>query len=196
MKKITLCIAACFIIGLANAQFKKGTMLVGGSFGFSSVADKNKTDNTTVVNGRTTSVGLSPQFGYFVIDNLAVGGNLDLQLSRYKQKSAGDFNSTGSQFSFGPFVRYYFKPGIFVHGAFGAGAARTKFTSSTNSEKHKYGLASYTLAVGYAYFLKDNVAVEPMIGVTSSARKLSDADQKIINSSLFLRVGFQIYLRK
>jgi hypothetical protein len=196
MKKIVLSIAACLTIVLANAQFKQGTMLIGGSFGVSSVTDKNKTDNVTVVNGRTTSISLSPQFGYFVIDNLAVGGNLDLALSKYKQKAGSEFNSTGSQFSFGPFVRYYFSPGIFVHGAFGLGAARNKYTSVSNSGNQKYGLASYTLAVGYAYFLKDNVAIEPMIGFTSNTRKLNGTDQKIIDSSLFLRVGFQIYLRK
>src|SRR4051794_36285964 len=113
MKKIALPILACLIAVLANAQFKQGTMLVGGSFGISIVTDKNKTDNVTTVNGTTTSFALSPQFGYFVIDNLAIGGNLDLELSRYKQKAGNDFNSTGSQFSFGPFIRYYFQPGIF-----------------------------------------------------------------------------------
>jgi outer membrane protein len=198
MKKIITSILTCFIISGAYAQFEQGTMLIGGDFQLSSITDKNKSGNTTVTNGKTTTFSLAPQFGYFVIDNLAVGGNLDLTLSKFKSDDDNGVTSTTTQITIGPFARYYFEPGIFVQGALGVGSAKGKSTIGSVSNESTFGVTNYSLAAGYAYFLNDHVAVEPMVGYLSTiyTEKDSDPKQKDINSGLFLSVGFQIYLGK
>jgi hypothetical protein len=197
MKKIILSALVCFALSTSYAQFEQGRMMVGGSLQLSTNTDKNKTGNTTVTNGKSTSFALSPQFGYFVVDNLAVGAELSLGLSKFKDED-GDSESTSSSVSIGPFVRYYFEPGLFVQGAFGIGSAGTSSTFNNTRTETKYGLTEYSLAAGYAYFLNDNIAIEPMVGFASNAysRRDSDPKEKNIDSGLFLRVGFQIYLGK
>ena len=73
MKKITFFAIAMFATLSSFAQFNQGRMLVGGSAELSTNTNKQKDGNTTTTNSKTTSFTVSPSFGYFVIDQLAVG---------------------------------------------------------------------------------------------------------------------------
>ena len=89
MKKILLTLTlsiSAFII--ANAQTEKGDWMVGGGFRL------NTSDNNT-------EIALTPNAGAFVINNLALGGNLG-----FAYVKSGDTKVTS--FGIGPFVRYYF----------------------------------------------------------------------------------------
>ncbi|MBK6938416.1 MAG: hypothetical protein IPH18_17350 [Chitinophagaceae bacterium] len=88
MKKIILGIFAVAAITTASAQTHANDWMVGGSFRLNTA--KNATE-----------IAFTPNAGLFVIDNLAVGGNVTLGHSK-----AGDSKSTA--FGIGPFVRYYF----------------------------------------------------------------------------------------
>ncbi len=198
MKKMILVLLLAVAATGAFAQFNKGRMLVGGAVGFQTYTEKTKSGSTTTTEGRSTSISLTPQFGYFVIDNLAVGAGLDVSLSKFKPDSDNDFESSSSSFAFQPFVRYYIKPGIFFQGAVGFGSGSDKQSYQGNSDKDKFGLFNWALSGGYALFLNDYVAVEPMVGFGMSTTKYKEdtdqAEYKAINSGLFLRVAFQIYL--
>ena len=74
------------------------------------VVRPKKTIAQSVDGNGITNFNLSPNVGYFIIDDLAIGGQLILEA----QNGEGDFNDATS-FGFTPFVRYYFA---------GAGAAR------------------------------------------------------------------------
>jgi hypothetical protein len=194
MKKFTiLIIIMCGAVG-AYAQFEQGRMLVGGTVEFNAVVSKYKSDGTTVTNGRQTSFSLAPQFGYFVIDNLAVGAALDLGLSKYKSED-GDYESTSTSIEFQPMVRYYLPQGIFFQGQFGFGTGKDKVDNG-NTDDDKYNITSWGLSAGYAYFLADNVAIEPQLGYGGTGYKDKDSSGKSIVNGLFIRVGLQVYLGK
>src|ERR1700710_1032719 len=94
MKNIFLVICLC-IAGQLFAQTEKGNFLVGGTAGFQT-------------NSTNTTIAFSPNVGYFVKNNLAVGASSTL--SSVKE----DFLKT-TTFNIGPFARYYvghsnFKP--------------------------------------------------------------------------------------
>jgi hypothetical protein len=192
----TLLVLACASMS-AFAQFEQGTKLVGGNFGLEFSTSKSKYNNQTNTNGKSTSFSFEPKFGYFVINNLVVGGELGLTLSSWKSDGESG-KETSTSLTIGPFVRYYFQPGIFVEGKYAVGTLKAKDDFFGDVEEYKYALSGVSLGAGYAYFLNDNIALEPMIGFQSNARKnktTGEAEVKNISSGLFVRVGFQIYLR-
>jgi hypothetical protein len=133
MKRIHLLIAFIVIVSAASAQkIDKETVLVGSS------------SNMGINNSTSTVFNLDLKAGYFVMDNLAVGGRLD-------------YNSGTSNASIGIFGRYYYEGKIF------GGLGFTQVFPSSGS--------SYTqvpLEVGYAAFVTKNIAIEPSLNVTLS----------------------------
>jgi hypothetical protein len=72
------------------------------SLGFSTIKDKGNSiasfDPDVL---KVTTLNLLPKFGYFIIDNLAVGLNMYIGTSTDKPKSGGKYNTTS--FGLGPF---------------------------------------------------------------------------------------------
>jgi hypothetical protein len=196
MKKIVTAIAFVLLCSGAYAQFNQGRILAGGSVGFSATTLKFKTNSATTTDSHSTSLSIAPNAGYFVIDNLAVGAGLDLSTSSVKGDGTDNSKLTSTSFTLTPFVRYYLDQGIFFQGQVGFGSESSKYkpTQSNTTTTTKNGVFNWALAAGYAYFLNDFVAVEPMVGYSVDAAKNKDTDTKRINSGLFIRVGFQVYL--
>src|SRR5688500_19627248 len=107
MKKITFLVITAFASVGAFAQFNQGRMLVGGSAEIRTMADKDKSGGTTVTNGNRTSLSLSPSFGYFIIDQLAVGAAIDVGLGKWNDKSSFDDDNTMYTIQFHHFVRIF-----------------------------------------------------------------------------------------
>ena len=168
MKKIYLGVFA-LCCGLASmAQTEQGNWLIGGNF----------TLNTS--ENRTT-VSLTPTAGYFVINNLAVGGNVNFSFIQNGE------NKT-TQFGIGPLTRFYFgqkniRP--FAHGELNFISQKLKVANTTNTEN---GIG-YFLALGLAGFLNENVALETMAGYSHAKFKDIDGD-----GGFEMRIGFQVYL--
>jgi outer membrane autotransporter protein len=200
MKKLIVFCLSLAAFTSANAQFEQGRILAGGNGSLSIVTDKNKTGNTTVVTGTTVSFGLTPQFGYFIMDNLAVGAELQFGVSSFNPKDDNAFSKSSSVSTLiGPFARYYFDPGVFVQGGFGLGSQSSKFTSGGGTTTDtKFVTSRVNLGVGYALFLNDNVAVEPMISYQSRILREVDSDPvaKDVDNGVYISVGFQVYLSK
>jgi opacity protein-like surface antigen len=192
MKRITILVIAMASSFAAFAQYNQGRMLVGGSFGLSTNTSKTRDGNQTVTRGTQTVFNLSPRFGYFIIDNLAIGAGVGLGLAKWNSKNNGtDYNT--SSISFQPFVRYYLPVNVFFHGELGIGTSRTKFEGQSFADD-KHNTFNFGLGAGYALFLNDNVAVEPMLSYKFTRSKYDEDDERELNSGLFLSVGFQIYL--
>jgi outer membrane protein len=196
MKRIITVIVFAMICSSAFAQFNKGRYLVGGSLGFSATANKSKAGSTTTTSSHSTDFSLSPDAGYFIIDNLAVGAALGLSAGSTKYTGNNADKNSSTSVSLSPFVRYYLSQGIFFQGQVGFGSEKNKnkngATNTTTTTK--YNTSNWSIAAGYAYFLNDFVAVEPMIGYGANVTKTTNPDVKYSNPGLFLRVGFQIYL--
>lgn len=197
MKKLIL---FCLLLAsfISQAQFEKGRILAGGSGSLSIVTDKNKVGTTTVVTGTNVNFGLSPRVGYFIMDNLAVGAELQFGVSSFNPKGSGSSNSSSVSALLGPFARYYLEPGIFFQGGFGLGTQSNHFPSGTTTVETKFVITTINLGVGYALFLNDHVAVEPMITYQSRGSREIDSDPvaKDVDNGLYLSVGLQVYLSR
>jgi outer membrane protein len=180
MKKTLLTICALMLLNAAFAQFNQGRMLVGGSLGFSSTSNKANSGGTITSDNKETILSVSPNFGYFVVDNVAVGGSLTYISDTYK--STGGYSSTSSELLIGPFVRYYVAPGFFGQGAVAIGSESGPTAN----------LTKWSLGVGYAHFLNDHVAIEPLIYYGSLTGKNNGVTAS--TSGLYFSVGIQAYL--
>src|SRR5690606_569612 len=147
------------------AQTEKGGWLVGANlaginYGFDS---------------KVFSLGLNPQAGYFIADNVALGASLHLGVDAPKDGDAV------TSWGIGPFVRGYF--GGTEKGKF-FGQADVAFGGVESATS--FGLGA---TAGYAYFITKNVALETGLGYTYLKPESVDG-----LSDIGLNVGFQIYL--
>jgi len=190
-------LSASFIFAIMSVvsygQFTKGTIMVGGSFSATFQAEKTKSGNTVTTTGHTNSADMLPQAGYFLMDNLALGAGVEMRSSKTKSTIQSYISSSNSA-SVAPFARYYYQR-FFGQGSFQLGSGRTKTEIAGSSSTSTYGLTGWSVAVGYAYLLKQHVAVEPQLGYGSYGQRYSST-AKDINSGLFFKIGFQIYLGK
>ena len=163
----------------AQANISKGDWLAGGNAGFS---------HTKEGDYKTTDVELSPNVGYFFMNNLAGGLRAGVGSSKSEM---GNSESTTSGFHIGPFVRYYFLPGtqkinVFADAMYGFG--QTKHESDLGEGKAKY--SQFGIMAGPAIFLTPSTALE--IGVGYNSQKVKDADDA--SNTIGVNIGFQIHL--
>ncbi len=169
MRKILLSLVLVLSFAYAQAQTEKGDWMVGGGF------QLNTSDDNT-------QIALTPNAGLFVINNLAVGGNLVFDYSK-------DGNNKITEFGIGPFVRYYFtKANVrpILHANLNFTSLRIKAPSFSNTEN---GL-NYFLAGGAAIFISDQVSIDGLMGYAHSKYGSSG------NGGFALIIGFQVYLLK
>src|SRR5579859_4202038 len=100
MKKILFAAVLMTSAYAVSAQTNKGQWLAGGNVSFKSES------NGPADAQKSTTFQLSPDAGYFFIDNLAAGIRLNYQSEKVKN----DPNGASTLFFAGPFVRYYFLP--------------------------------------------------------------------------------------
>ena len=170
-RNLILTIALAFIATFTYAQTNFGGILIGGTAGL----DVQFEDPDNVI-----SIDLQPQLGFFVLSNLAIGGDLTLAYSK-----VGDFSS--NTFGISPFARYYFGEGgtrIFLHAQAGYITSKIDFGGGDDSTI-KGSLVQ--LGPGVAFFLNDHVAIE---GILAYSKSGGDFD----TSQIGLRFGVQAYL--
>lgn len=171
IKSFLLFIAACNLMNHLYAQTGKGGVLLGGTAGF----QVQFTDPES-----TTNVELSPQLGFFIANNLAIGGALNFNFSK-----SGDSNA--SSFGIAPFGRYYFEgeksSRLFVQAQ--VGYLSTKFDFFGDDETISGTQIGF--GPGVAIFLNDHVAIEGLLAYNILGGDFSTND-------LGLRFGVQAYL--
>lgn len=190
MKKSIFTIVAIMLTATAFAQFtKQGTFLIGGSSkGLSFLAEKSKFGNGDFQDGdKVTSFSISPQVGYFIINNLSVGAGVDFAT---RTEKFDDLKFTSSSLFFLPFVRYYFDK-FYAEGEYGFG--RSKFDSE--GEVINTG-TTWNIGLGYALLLNDAISLEPKIGYGSTTFKNNDFDTANKVSGLSLNLSLFVYLSK
>ena len=174
MKKFFILLTAVLFAVNAFAQFEQGAIRIGGasSLGFSNTKYKG-------VSGSLNYAELGIDGGYFFMDNLSA----NLTLSGGFEKDSDDSDAT-SMFGAELGVRYYLPMKVFA----GAG-----FEYST----YKYGgysspACAAHVRVGYAAFLTDNIAVEPVIGYRIGLGLTDDMKANQFNRLSF-QIGFSLF---
>ncbi|HTN08395.1 hypothetical protein [Agriterribacter sp.] len=170
MKKTILTQLLVSSLFIVNAQTGKGDWMAGGNFRLNT--EKN-----------TTAIGFTPNTGIFILQNLAIGGNVGFDYSKVGDNKATDFR-------IGPFARYYFTQANvrpFVHGVFNYLNRQVKTHISKNTEQ---GI-NYFLGGGAAIFLNDQVSLDALLGYNHSKLKGFDG-----SGGFAMTIGFQVYLLK
>lgn len=156
-------------IGISTAQLQKGSTLVGGGIGNLSLGlgDKN-----------VFNITLTPRVGYFIQDNVAIGGKVGLTYTAQPGDDAYSYNVNA-------FGRYYFGPEEFdtllkqgrwfLEAGAGLGGKRGADIGF-----------DINFGPGYAYFITDNISVEGLLLYNGT---FGDGS----SNGLSLNVGFQIY---
>ncbi|MGC5743089.1 hypothetical protein [Chryseobacterium sp. NFX27] len=183
MKKLIFAgiLAATGLTATANAQIQKGNWLVG-----SSLLSSNFGLNT----GGGYSIAIQPKGAYFIEDNVAVGGYVNLGISKVTNGSPTRFD-----YAVGGLGRYYLSPGEkgvdnllnhgrwFFEGNVGIGGSSVENGNSTT------GL-DFGVGPGYSYFITPNIGLEGLVKYQGQAGFGSEG----LNSNITFNVGFSIYL--
>lgn len=183
MKKLILS-GILAVAGLAttmNAQIQKGNWLVG-----SSLISSNFGLNT----GGGYNIAIQPKGAYFIEDNVALGGYVDLGFNKVTNGSPTEFT-----YGVGALGRYYLSPGEkgvdnllnhgrwFLEGNVGIGGRSVENADSTT------GL-DFGVGPGYSYFINPNIGLEGLVKYRGRAGFGSEG----LNSNITFNLGFSIYI--
>lgn len=142
MKKVILTAIAVLGFTFANAQtggFSKGDAFISGAL----TVGSEKTGDE-----KTNSFEIEPKVGYFVSENIAIGGKLGY-------KTVKDVSDA---FTVGAFGRYYFTPAsqFSVFGQAEIDYSNTKF-KEYDVKTNQFGA---NIGLGLSYFLSNHFAIE------------------------------------
>jgi outer membrane protein len=179
MKKFIFLILFIASATLTHAQFiEKGAIVGSGSvwLNFTSHDDYS-----------TRSFSLQPWAGFFIIDDLAIGGQLSVSTSSTSGDNFATYSS--SSFAVGPIARYYLPFGVFFQADAGFGAG------STNSDVD-YSLFWAGAGVGYAVKVGESAFLEPMIGLESRNENYDGNFEDDASVNIYLGASFTVKLKK
>lgn len=174
MKKFILSAAALFAFGFANAQeatneggkgFANGDIFITGSFGFNSESTGDVKSN---------SFNIAPSVGFFVTENIAVGGRIGFISAKEEDGVSEDIKS--NTLAIGAFGRYYATPAsdFSLFAELGAMYMSSKVEQGAAEAKASgFGIA---LAPGISYFVGSNWAIEASIAALSYETSKPDFD--------------------
>jgi hypothetical protein len=179
MKKIFLIVVAGIVyVTSAKAQLQKGNVLVG-----SDIANFSFDLNS----GSSFNIDIDPKAAWFVKDNLAFGGYVNLDFVGAKG------SSTTTNYGVGPLLRYYVNdPSIepMRHVRFFVEAnAGIEGTDNSGAGGNTNGLG-IGFGPGIAYFITNTIGLEGLLKYNGIVGFGSDP----YTSALGFNFGFQVYL--
>ena len=159
MKRILLVVAVVFAT-VTYAQTGKGNWMVGADLGLS-FQSKNvveKDDQVQYMDQTITTFKITPNFNYFVVNNLAVGLGVGYEHSRDKRANSS-WDTETNTLIIAPNVHYYFPTGGSLAPFVGA---RVGFTSRKNPSGSGAGEWRGLVVggkAGLAYFVNRGAAI-------------------------------------
>lgn len=162
----------------ANAQITKNNWMIGGDTYFSSNDYNGDTSNEFRIN---------PNVGYFFIDKLA--GGLQMNLA-FTNTDPGGRNSKASSYGFAPFARYYFLETDKIINVFTE--VNYSFSFGKFGQGDTINWNGYGVKAGTVLFFNSSVGIEFSLNYTNTTRKSDDFKIK----TLLVGFGLQIHLEK
>ncbi|HEX8461384.1 MAG TPA: hypothetical protein VF623_08135 [Segetibacter sp.] len=182
MKKTLFILAVVMTAGTfaANAQIQRGNVMVGGD-----IADFNLGLNK----GSYFTMQISPKAAWFVRDNTALGGYVNLGVSTAKGQGTTfiyGVGALGRLYVSGNAVPALNHTRLFFEGNLGI-EGENYSASNINSSTNGLGLG---IGPGLAYFITPNIGLEGLL----KYQGIVGFGTRATTSNLNLNVGFQVYL--
>jgi hypothetical protein len=188
MRKFSLLLVACcglFGANNANAQLQKGNLMVGAN-----LADLG----LRLQNGNTRiSFNISPKLGYFIRDNIAIGGEVGLG---FDHQSVSSISTNEINYKIGAFGRYYIsdpraillkRSRFFIEANTGITGNNVKTEGAASVTTNGLGLG---VGPGVTYFITPNIGLEGLLKYDLGVGFGSSTT----THNFSIGVGFQIYL--
>ncbi|NML21951.1 porin family protein [Pseudoflavitalea sp. G-6-1-2] len=175
------CMAMALSANRAQAQLQKGNILIGANLMGMSL-DFQKDNNTF-------NLSINPKAAWFVEDNLAIGGMVDLGLRTNK-------GSTTFTYGVGVLGRYYLadkqvqllkQSRFFLEGNVGISGNNVHIKGGSDANTNGLGIG---FGPGVAYFLTPNISLEGLLKYNLTV----GFGNSTTNNQLAFGLGFQIYL--
>jgi hypothetical protein len=184
---------------------KKGNIILGGSMnagGYNYNRYYNPINGSLQDNYKTTyvSLGNSISFGYFVCNGLVLGisrtYNLSYNMDSHSFNNAPYSDTESYYYGFGlsPYLKYYFRSGIFLGVETGFSYdIGLNMTSETRTNSFKYFVSP---EFGYAIFITSKVSLEPGITYYHSFDSSKSPSRDFIGkrNQVFFSLGFTYFL--
>jgi hypothetical protein len=154
----------------------------GGNTAGLSFGSTWSSNGTTSEKTKYTGWNLTPRVGYFFMDGLAGGLNINIRGQSNKEDDGNDKIGTTTV---GPWVRYYAMQWAlcggraipFAEGKAAWGSSKETYSSGSSSSTFKWGASEYAIGPGLALFLTDNVCMDMMIMYRKATWKDKDTDE-------------------
>lgn len=181
-------------------QTTQGNFVLSGGAGLQFINSSMKAvyDGTTEEKYSINSFTFVPSFGYFVIDNLAIGLSGTISNSTQKDED-GNKNSTNS-FLIVPTALYYFPMEGQIRPIAQIGIGYTsliyKYKPKTgDDDKESFSGAAFNFGGGISYFIRENISFNFGLSYTIATLKSGDDDKyKIKQGNFGSNVGISIFL--
>ena len=215
-KSILIAIVSFFAFSSAQAQTEQGTVFVGGNLGLMSSSSKFKIGNTETETNKNLSYNFSPNIGYFVANNTAIGINLgyggrkDIE---YNGITKNTFTSTSV--NAGLFAQHYFMllpqfgltGSLYADYSFGPLKVENEntVTGAVAKTEYKSSNIAFGLNGGGVWFPSSHIGISAGIGIlnytiykqeeknATPEVKLKDSGFNFGLSSTNFNLGFNYY---
>jgi len=138
--------------------------------------------------GDLINVRFLTKSGYFFWPDIAIGLNAGLDYTSVNVDSTL-YGTRTTDLLAGPFVRYYWNSGLFAELSLNAGV-------HTERGGVKSDIKSGALGIGYAYFLSEQIAIEPLLSFDYRQNQVTINNNTSKDSQYgpVLSIGIQAYL--
>lgn len=189
-----------------SERYEKGSWEAGSSmFGNIRLGSSKTTENYGEGGVYTTKEGVSRlnlmgNLFYYPIDNLGVGGSVDVYSSRRKNKDSG-YKYGSTDFLLAPTVKYHLPldnalRNLYGEAGFGIGFANDRQDDNGDVTKTNYFVSSFKGQIGYSYFINRNLSLNPFIGYNGITRKNKDDGDKHMDGGLTSGVQLSYWVKR
>lgn len=188
-----------FLVGGLTHITQNGSGLTSANIGYTTTKSKDDSGDDDDYKDKTFSLNFAPKAGYFIIDNLALGVDLNLT-SSWSKTTNTEYKSSTTIFSTGPFVRYYIpikKVLPFAEATYSLGSAISSAEWEGDETSAKYGVQVYSVGIGVAIPLGEKASFDTLVGYHSTmykAKQENENNNRTIVGTVGLKLGFTIFL--